>query len=315
MAHQSAKTPSSATSKTAVTGQVKENSTQNSNDPTTLRALPIESKKSAGAATATSAGASVGTSVGEVKKPAQTSSHEASSRDVPVTTESKKAPISGQKASKSSAATSKKKKATNTGPKAQASAKAVKSSKKKTTSGKTSDKKGGKTNNAAKNISSKNETGFEPFSNSFGKFATMSESLQSIQPLSQIMEPFMPNNSAQFDQFSNDAMQAIKEGNDAFTKSSNIMFKGFENYIKAFSNVVQETTDKSTAAFKEISQCKTLNEFTETQNVLAQKALEDLISNSTKLSELSVKICSESFEPINEHFTKTYKKASEKMAA
>jgi phasin family protein len=60
---------------------------------------------------------------------------------------------------------------------------------------------------------------------------------------------------------------------------------------------------------------KTLNEWAETQNKIAQANLDDMMSAATKLSEMSVKLLSESAEPISEQMGKSIRKASEAMAA
>lgn len=79
--------------------------------------------------------------------------------------------------------------------------------------------------------------------------------------------------------------------------------------------LAQDSAEKSAAAVKTLLGCKTLNELTEVQNKLAQESLDGFITSATKLSELSVKVATESFEPLNAQLSKTIKKASEAVAA
>lgn len=132
--------------------------------------------------------------------------------------------------------------------------------------------------------------------------------------INQTMETFMTSN-AHIDQFSKDALLSVKEGSEAFVKAGSLTMKGFETYLKTVSDLFQDTTEKHSEAVKDFMKCKTLNELTEKQNDLAQQAFDEMITNTAKLSELSVKICSDTLEPLNEHFTKTYKKVSSSLAA
>ena len=132
--------------------------------------------------------------------------------------------------------------------------------------------------------------------------------------INQTMETFMTSN-AHIDQFSKDALLSVKEGSEAFVKASSLTMKGFETYLKTVSDLFQDTTEKHSEAVKDLMKCKTLNELTEKHNDLAQQAFDEMITNTAKLSELSVKICSDTLEPLNEHFTKTYKKVSSNLAA
>ena len=64
--------------------------------------------------------------------------------------------------------------------------------------------------------------------------------------------------------------------------------------------------------FKSLMSCKTLNELTETQTRLAQDSFDNFISNAAKLSEMSVKLATEAFEPINSQMSKTMSKSAKK---
>jgi len=121
--------------------------------------------------------------------------------------------------------------------------------------------------------------------------------------------PMMKGNK-QFDQFTQDAAVMGQDQIDAVIKSSTIFQKGMEEIIKVASQIAQEAGEKQAAATKTLFSCKTLNEFTDAQSKLAQSSFDNFLSNATKLSELSVKVCTDCMAPINDQVGKAMKKAS-----
>lgn len=129
------------------------------------------------------------------------------------------------------------------------------------------------------------------------------------------MEKFMSQGKNQFEKLSQDAANAGKEHVEAFVKSGNIFAKGFEDFLKTYASLAQSSAERNAQAFKALLGSKTLNEYTETQNRVAQENLDDFLSGVTRLSELGVKLATETFEPINDQVSKSIKKASEALAA
>ncbi len=131
----------------------------------------------------------------------------------------------------------------------------------------------------------------------------------------QTMETFMTQKKNQFDRMAQEAGAAQKEQMDALMKSGNIAIKGFEDIFKTCLQMFQTSTEKNAQGFKAVMGCKTLNEFTETQNRLAQQNFDDFMMTTTRLSELAVKMATDAFEPINDQFSRSMKKATEAVAA
>ncbi len=131
--------------------------------------------------------------------------------------------------------------------------------------------------------------------------------------LTQIEENTMTK--ANFEKLTADTATLGKEQMDAFMKSGNLFLKGSEDILKTYMTLAQDSAEKSAAAVKTLLGCKTLNELTEAQNKLAQDSLDGFITSATKLSELSVKVATDSFEPLNAQLSKTIKKATEAVAA
>lgn len=114
----------------------------------------------------------------------------------------------------------------------------------------------------------------------------------------------------QFEKFTQDAASMGQEQVEALVKSGTILAKGMEDILKTCMTIAQSTTEKSQEAAKTMMACKTLNEFTEAQSKLAQDSFEDFMATATKLSELSIKVATDSLEPINDQVGKAMKKAA-----
>jgi phasin family protein len=80
-------------------------------------------------------------------------------------------------------------------------------------------------------------------------------------------------------------------------------------------DLAQEAGEKSQTMAKTIMSCKTINEFADVQTKMAQASFDEFMTNATKISEKSVKLCSDAMEPINDQMGKAMKKASDAMAA
>ena len=105
-----------------------------------------------------------------------------------------------------------------------------------------------------------------------------------------------------------DATAAGRESFEAFTKSYGILTKGYESIVRTSVELSQSAAEKQAAYAKEALSCKTLNEFAEIQNKIAQSNFDDFMSNMTKLSEISTKVMTESAEPLNEQINKAVQK-------
>ena len=122
------------------------------------------------------------------------------------------------------------------------------------------------------------------------------------------MEKIM-NNQFQFDQFTQDAANQSRENVEAFVKSGEIFAKGFENIMKTAAAMTQTATEKQAEYAKQLMGSKTLNEFAETQNKIAQSSFDQFMQGATQLSEMSVKVISEASEPLNAQMSKAMQKA------
>lgn len=129
------------------------------------------------------------------------------------------------------------------------------------------------------------------------------------------METLMQNTPFQFDKITQDASAMGQAQMEAAIKSSTTLFKGMEDIMKTCMEIAQEGAEKNAAAVQKIMACKTLNEYTEAQNKLAQENFDKFMTGATKISEMSVRVCTEAMEPMNDQINKSIKQAAKAAAA
>jgi len=122
-------------------------------------------------------------------------------------------------------------------------------------------------------------------------------------------------NTASFEKLAQNSADAGREYSEACMKSGTIFMKGFEDIMGAVVSLAQESAEKNARFMKEAMSSKTLNEFADTQTKIAQESYDDFVSGATKITELSVKVLTESADPVSQQVTEVVKKASGAMAA
>ncbi len=117
------------------------------------------------------------------------------------------------------------------------------------------------------------------------------------------------------DQLIKNSTEFSSQYSEACTKSSSILMKGLEDIVGTATSLIQKATEKQTDFVKQVMSSKDINQLAEIQGKIVQENLDDLISGITKISELSVKVLSDSSEPLNAEINKAVKKATSAMAA
>jgi phasin family protein len=135
-------------------------------------------------------------------------------------------------------------------------------------------------------------------------FSKFKQSIPSFDGSFVNMETTMNNFKNQYEKMTGDASSTVREGVETFSKSGATFAKGAEQILKTIAEVAQESSQRNAEAVKALMASRTLNEFAEAQNKLAQQNFDDAMSTMTKLSEMTIKLCSEAFEPINGQMTK-----------
>ncbi|MBI3503897.1 MAG: phasin family protein [Proteobacteria bacterium] len=96
-----------------------------------------------------------------------------------------------------------------------------------------------------------------------------------------------------------DMTKFSKENLDAVVSASTVYAKGFETFGKAWYAFSQETVEASAAVAKQLLGVKTLKEAVDLQTDFAKTTFDKFVAESTKLSEMSIKVANEALEPIN----------------
>ena len=135
------------------------------------------------------------------------------------------------------------------------------------------------------------------------------------QPFLKEMENIMTKQPFQFEELAQDAANSSRESVEAFVKSGEIFAKGFEAWVKTATSMAQTAGEKQAEFTKQLMGSKTLNEFAEAQNKIAQANFDQFMTGATQLSEMGVKVLSEASEPLNAQMTKAMAKANKQMAA
>ena len=100
-----------------------------------------------------------------------------------------------------------------------------------------------------------------------------------------------------------------KEGIDAVVKAGEVLTKGAETFGKAYYEIAQASAEASVEATKALMGAKTAKEFVEIQAEFARTSFDNFLSESTRLSEVSVKAANEAFEPLQKQLNTSLEKA------
>ncbi|MCK5373716.1 MAG: phasin family protein [Alphaproteobacteria bacterium] len=123
------------------------------------------------------------------------------------------------------------------------------------------------------------------------------------------------SNSNPFDQLIKGSTEFSNQYSEACTKSTSILMKGLEGIVETAMSLIQSSTDKQAKFVKQAISSKNVNELTEIQSKIAQENFDDFVAGLTKISEMSVKVLSDSSEPLNSELSKVVKKATKATSA
>lgn len=97
-----------------------------------------------------------------------------------------------------------------------------------------------------------------------------------------------------------DEISEIGKANaEAMLKSTQIVAKGIEDLSKAVFSFAQNSMQSSIEMSQAYAGVKTLKDLTDLQKQGVQKNFDSMVAEGTKISEMSVKVANDAFEPIN----------------
>ncbi len=101
---------------------------------------------------------------------------------------------------------------------------------------------------------------------------------------------------------------------DAFVASSNVFARGFEEISRHFAGYAQAVMEGNAAHAKRLFGARSLPEVMDLQTVWAKERFDDVVAESTKAQERSVKLFTEAAAPLNSRFNEAVEKFSKPLA-
>lgn len=105
--------------------------------------------------------------------------------------------------------------------------------------------------------------------------------------------------SSQLFTFWSDAAEYGKGNVDAYFAAGTAFAKGLEDLGRTVFDVGQSTFEETVGTTKAMVTAKSLNEVVDLQSNYARKTFDGLVAESTKLSEMTVKVANEAMAPLN----------------
>ena len=106
-----------------------------------------------------------------------------------------------------------------------------------------------------------------------------------------------------------------RENVDAVVQASTIYAKGVEVIGKEVMTYAQARAESHIAAVKAMFGARTLKDLVDLQAAYARSSFDDLVSETTKLSEIGVKVTNEAFAPLNARVNLVVEKMTKSAAA
>lgn len=123
--------------------------------------------------------------------------------------------------------------------------------------------------------------------------------------------------SVTFHQFkAADDVAAIGKSNvDALIQAGTSFYRGWEELTLSLVGLTQSQVEASMSAAKALLGAKTLAEFTDLQNAYTKTTFDNAVSEASRLSELAIRITSETVEPLSARMTATIEHLSKPALA
>jgi phasin family protein len=98
-------------------------------------------------------------------------------------------------------------------------------------------------------------------------------------------------------------VQLGKDNVEAFLKSSSIVVKGVQDMTASLAGMARESIEDSVAASKALIGAKSVKEMMDLSSSLAKSNIDKMVSEGTKLSQLSSRLTQSALDPINKRVT------------
>ena len=105
-----------------------------------------------------------------------------------------------------------------------------------------------------------------------------------------------------------------RETLDAFVATSNVLAKGFEEMSRQFAGYAQTMMEDNAAHAKRLFGARSLPEVMDLQATWAKECFDDVVAESTKAQERSVKLFTEVTAPLNSRMNAAFEKFGKPLA-
>lgn len=106
-----------------------------------------------------------------------------------------------------------------------------------------------------------------------------------------------------------------RDNMDAYVESTEAMARGFESLGKEFISFTQVSMEAGMAAARSLATAKSLGEMIELQRDYSRSSFDTLLTESAKLTDLSIALANEAMEPLQSRVTVTVEKIMKPLAA
>ncbi|WP_193368385.1 phasin family protein [Pelagibius marinus] len=106
-----------------------------------------------------------------------------------------------------------------------------------------------------------------------------------------------------------------KDNIDAYVQSSTVFAKGFEAMSKELMSFAQLSVDTGMANAKALFEVRTVRELIDLQTDFSRSGFDSLVTESAKLTELSMNLANETIEPIQARLNANVEKLMKPLAA
>ena len=128
------------------------------------------------------------------------------------------------------------------------------------------------------------------------------------------MDPFKVDPKAAFAGYG-DLASANQETLDAVVKAGSVMVRGMESFSRELMTFAQASAEANAAVATRMFGVKSLQEAIDLQNAHARDSFDKAVAETSKLTEMSVKVANEAFEPLQARVNVAVEKLLKAQAA
>ncbi len=102
-----------------------------------------------------------------------------------------------------------------------------------------------------------------------------------------------------------DINAAVSNYVSAVTKSSAALWQGIEEITRSVGGLSQESFARAISAYSSLASAKSPQEAINTQTEFVKESFDNAVANSSKVSELSVRVAKDAISPLTQHANET----------